>query len=295
MKAMKDKKPIFDGVATALITPFCDGRVDFSAFGALIDEQIKSGIDALTVCGTTGESSCLTDGEKLALFEFAVGRAKGNVPVIAGVGCSDTSRTAAMCAAACELGCDALLIVTPYYNRPSPEGLYEHYRVCRARSDKPIIAYNVPARTGISIPIPILARLSSEGHISAIKEACGDLSRIARIRHFCPSLTVYSGNDDQTLPVAALGGRGVISVTSNILPAELCAMYRAFRRGEVDEAEELQRRLTPVEDAIFCEVNPIGIKYAAYTLGLCECEYRPPLCAPSETSKQIIRDALKGV
>lgn len=290
---MKDKNLIFDGVATALITPFCDGRVDFSAFGALLDDQIEKGIDALVVCGTTGEASCLSDGEKLALFEFAVNRTRGRVPVIAGVGCSDTARTAATCAAACELGCDALLIVTPYYNRATPSGLYEHYRICATRSSKPIIAYNVPARTGVSIPIPILRRLSDEGNIVAVKEACGDLSRVARIVSECPDLTVYSGNDDQTLPIAALGGRGVISVTSNIFPAELCAAYRVFMGGDTQKAAVLQKRLTPLMNAIFSEVNPIGIKYAASLFGMCECEYRLPLCPPSEATAELIRIALE--
>ncbi len=291
---MKDKKLIFDGVATALITPFCDGRVDFTAFGALIDDQIEKGVDAIVVCGTTGEASCLTDGEKLALFEFAVERTRGRIPVIAGVGCSDTVRTAATCAAACELGCDALLIVTPYYNRATPQGLYEHYKIAAARSTKPIIAYNVPARTGVSIPVPVLKRLSDEGHIAALKEACGDLSRVAKIASECPALTVYSGNDDQTLPVASLGGRGVISVISNIFPKEMCQAYRAFRKGEIDRAAELQRKLTPMISAIFCEVNPVPVKYAASLLGLCECKYRLPLCPPTEESKEAVKRALEN-
>ena len=290
---MKDKKFIFEGVATALITPFLDGRIDFTSFGALIDDQIENGIDAIVVAGTTGESSCLTDGEKLALFEFAVSRAKEKVPVIAGVGCSDSERTAAMCHAACELGCDALLIVTPYYNRPTPSGLYEHYKLCAKRASKPLIAYNVPARTGTNIPIDVLKRLSEEGHIQAIKEASGDLSRIAKIRSECPALTVYSGNDDQTLPVAALGGRGVISVVSNIFPSQMCEIYREFRLGNIDTAASLQSRLIPVISAIFCESNPVPIKYAAYLLDLCPCEYRLPLCEPSEASKEAVRSALE--
>ncbi len=290
---MKDKNLIFDGIATALITPFLDGRIDFTSFGALIDEQIENGIDALVVAGTTGEASCLTDGEKLSLFEFAISRAKGKVPIIAGTGCSDSERTAAMCQAACEIGCDALLIVTPYYNRATPNGLYEHYRLCAKRSSKPIIAYNVPARTGVNIPVDVLKKLSNEGHIQAIKEACGDLSKIARIRSECPALTVYSGNDDQTLPIASLGGRGVISVVSNIFPSQMCEIYREFRSGNIDTAAALQSRLLPVISAIFCEVNPVPIKYAAYLLDLCPCEYRLPLCEPTETSKEAVRSALE--
>ena len=294
MNAMKDKNLIFDGIATALITPFCDGKIDFGAFGALIDFQINEGVDALVVCGTTGESSCMTDSEKLALFEFSVSRVRGRVPVIAGVGCSDTRRTAAAGAAACELGCDALLVVTPYYNRPTPNGLYEHYRTVSAGCQKPVIAYNVPSRTGVSIPVDVLKRLFDEGYVSAIKEACGDLSRIAKIISECPNLTVYSGNDDQTLPIAALGGKGVISVTSNICPREMCEAYRAFSRGETERSAELQRKLSALESAMFCEVNPIPIKYAAYLLGLCKDEYRLPLCPPTDESKKKIALALEN-
>lgn len=293
MNAMKDKNLIFDGIATALITPFSGGRIDFPSFGRLIDLQIESGVDALVVSGTTGESPCLTEREKLSLFEFSVARASGRVPVIAGVGCSDTRRTAEAGRAACELGCDALLVVTPYYNRPTPDGLYDHYRTVASVASKPIIAYNVPARTGVSIPVDVLKRLSEGGYIRALKEACGDLSRVAKIISDCPELTVYSGNDDQTLPVASLGGRGVISVVSNICPREMCEAYRALQRGEIEHAAELQRKLSALENAIFCEVNPVPVKYAAHLLGLCECEYRLPLCPPTEESKKKIALALK--
>lgn len=293
MNAMKDKNLIFDGIATALITPFSGGRIDFPSFGRLIDLQIESGVDALVVSGTTGESPCLTEREKLSLFEFSVARASGRVPVIAGVGCSDTRRTAEAGRAACELGCDALLVVTPYYNRPTPDGLYDHYRTVASVASKPIIAYNVPARTGVSIPVDVLKRLSEGGYIRALKEACGDLSRVAKIISDCPELTVYSGNDDQTLPVASLGGRGVISVASNICPREMCEAYRALQRGEIEHAAELQRKLSVLESAIFCEVNPVPVKYAAHLLGLCECEYRLPLCPPTDESKKKIALALK--
>lgn len=286
---MKDKNLIFDGVATALITPFCDGHVDFTAFGALIDSQIERGIDALVVAGTTGESATLSDGERLSLFEFAVSRASRRVPVIAGVGCADTSRTAATCAAACELGCDALLLLTPYYNRPTPEGLLRHYRAAAERSTKPIIAYNVPARTGCNIPVPVLQKLSEEGAIAAVKEASGDLSRISKIAADCPRLCIYSGNDDQTLPIAAIGGRGVISVTSNLLPEDMCLMYRAFVSGDRQLAAATLRRLRPFFDVMFCEANPIPVKYAASLLGLCECEYRLPLCEPTDEHREAIR------
>ncbi len=278
---MKDKKLIFDGVATALITPFSGGLVDYGALGALIDMQLAGGIDALVICGTTGESPCLSDGEKLALFEFTAKRSGGRVPVIAGVGCSDTARTVKMCRAACERGADALLVVTPYYNRPTSRGLYEHYRACAEASEKPIIAYNVPPRTGVSIPTATLAELSKDGYIDSVKEASGDLSRTAEIIASDEGLTVYSGNDDQTLPTAALGGRGVISVISNVYPREMTEMYRAFRRGKYEAAAEMQKRLTPVEHAIFSEVNPIGIKYAAALLGLCRPEYRLPMTEPA--------------
>ena len=289
---MKDKKLIFDGVATALITPFSDGQIDYGALGMLIDMQIDGGIDALVICGTTGESSCLSDEEKLALFEFTVARAEGRVPVIAGVGCSDTEKTVKMCRAARERGANALLIVTPYYNRPTAKGLYLHYRACAEASDIPIIAYNVPPRTGVSIPTATLAELLRDGYIDSVKEASGDLSRTAEIISSCDGLTVYSGNDDQTLPTAALGGRGVISVVSNIFPREMTEMYRTFRRGEHEAAAEMQRKLTPVEHAIFSEVNPLGIKYAASLLGICRSEFRLPMCEPTEPTKEKIKRAI---
>ncbi len=274
-------KTIFKGAASALITPFFDGEIDFTALGTLIDDQIARGIAALVVSGTTGESATLTDEEKAAIFEFSVRRAGGRVPIIAGTGTNDTRRAVELSKAAESAGCNGILVVTPYYNKASPEGLYQHYTAIANAVSLPQIAYNVPSRTGVNVPIEVLQRLSSDGSIVALKEASGDLSRVAKIAAACPELTLYSGNDDQILPILSLGGQGVISVVSNLLPEKTQRLCDAFFEGKTDEAKSLQLELLPLVSLLFRDVNPIPVKYMLSSLGACRPEYRLPLTKPS--------------
>ncbi len=284
-----DKKHIFEGVATALITPFADGKVDFEAYGRLIENQIQNGIDALVVTGTTGEASTLTDIEHRACITFAVRAATGRVPVIAGTGSNDTAHAVEMSQFACKNGCDGLLLVTPYYNRASAAGLVESYRKIADAVDCPIILYNVPSRTGVWLTAPVLRGLADHKNIVGIKEASGDVGFAARLMaEFGDSLDLYSGNDDIILPILSLGGKGVISVLSNLYPKETVALCRKFREGDIAGATADQISFLPLVDALFSEVNPIPVKYAASLLGLCREEYRLPLCSPTpETQKRL--------
>ncbi len=275
-------KTIFRGASTALITPFYNGEIDFTSLGELIDDQIKRGIAALVLCGTTGECATLSDIEKSAIFEFGARRAAGRVPVIAGTGTNDTKRAIELSRFAKGAGCNGILVVTPYYNKASPEGLYRHYSAIADAVDLPQIAYNVPSRTGVNIPIETLQRLVSNGAVAALKEASGDLSRVAKLAAACPELTLYSGNDDQILPILSLGGQGVISVVSNILPEKTQRLCDAYFEGRTDEARAIQLELLPLISLLFREVNPIPVKYIMSELGLCRPEYRLPLTEPSE-------------
>lgn len=287
-------KTIFKGAASALITPFFEGEIDFTSLGALIDDQIKRGIAALVVSGTTGESATLSDEEKAAIYEFSVRRVGGRVPVIAGSGTNDTRRAVELSRAAERAGCDALLVVTPYYNKASSEGLYRHYKVIANATTLPCIAYNVPSRTGVNIPIEVLQRLSSEGLVTGLKEASGDLSRVAKIAAACPELTLYSGNDDQILPILALGGQGVISVVSNLLPEKTQRLCDAYFEGKTEEARNIQLELLPLITLLFKDVNPIPVKYMLASLGVCRPEYRLPLTKPqSELASALALAALR--
>lgn len=281
------KKHIFEGVATALITPFADGKVDFEAFGRIIESQIRGGVDALVVAGTTGEASTLTDIEHRACITFAVRAASGRVPIIAGTGSNDTAHAIEMSQFACKNGCDGLLLVTPYYNRASAQGLIESYRKIADAVDCPIILYNVPSRTGVWLTAPVLRALADHPNIVGIKEASGDVGFAARLAaEFSNSFDLYSGNDDIILPILSLGGKGVISVLSNLFPVEVVALYRKFREGDISGATADQIAFLPLVDALFSEVNPIPVKCAASMMGLCREEYRLPLCSPSEETRK---------
>ncbi len=280
-------KIIFEGVSTALITPFKDGKTDYDSIGYLIDIQIASGISSVTVSGTTGESATLSDRERCELYEYSANRVSGRIPVIAGTGTNSTERACELSRSAVLSGCDALLAVTPYYNKSSPEGLYAHYmKLKESAPDVPIIAYNVPSRTGVSIPIEILSRLHKGGAISAIKEASGDLSRVAKIAAYIPSLVIYSGNDDQIIPIMSLGGKGVISVLSNIIPHCVCKMCSSYLVGDHKTALSLQLDTIHITELLFADVNPIPVKYVMSKLGLCREEYRLPLVSPDESLKR---------
>lgn len=282
------KNDLFTGASTALITPFSDGRTDLEAFGRIIDLQLGAGIPALTVCGTTGESATLDEREKLELLSFSVSRAAGKAKVIAGTGSNDTEKAIRLSRKAESEGCDALLVVTPYYNKSSPEGLFRHYSVIASATSLPVILYNVPSRTGLDAPTDIIKRLFDSGAIAAVKEASGNISKTAELVSLCPGLSVYSGNDDAILPVLSLGGKGVISVLSNLLPGEVQSICTDFAEGRAEKAALRQARLYPLIRALFSSVNPIPVKYLMSRLGLCRAEYRLPMTAPTGSEKELL-------
>lgn len=288
------KTCIFEGAATALITPFCEGKVDFTAFERLIEFQIESGIDALVVTGTTGEAPTLNDTEHRACIAFAVRSARGRVPIIAGTGSNDTAHAVDMSKYACRVGCDGLLLVTPYYNRATPQGLAESYLKIASETDRPLLLYNVPSRTGVHLNAAALRPLAEHERIVGIKEASGDVGFATRLRaEFGESFDLYCGNDDITVPFLALGGKGVISVLSNLFPKEVAAMCRKWREGNVAGAMADQLAFLPLIDALFSEVNPIPVKCAAAMMGLCREEYRLPLCPPSEKVRKRLSELLE--
>lgn len=273
------KKPVFTGAAVAIITPMnADGSVNYEELGRIMDDQIDHGTDAIVICGTTGESPTLTDEEHTACIRYAVKQAAGRVPVIAGTGSNDTKYAIWLSRQAQADGADALLLVTPYYNKTSQAGLVAHYTAIANAVDLPCILYNVPSRTGCNLTPASLAELAKLPNINAVKEASGNISQVAEIAAACgDELNIYSGNDDQIVPVLSLGGRGVISVLSNILPVETMEICRRFFRGDVAGAAKLQLDLLPLIDALFCEVNPIPVKAACAAMGFCENTLRLPL------------------
>ena len=272
------KQHIFQGAATALITPLTADGVDYEAFGRVIDWQIEQGIDALVIAGTTGEGSTLTDEEHREAIRFSVERAAGRVPIIAGTGSNDTDYAVDLTRFACAAGADAMLVVTPYYNKATQKGLIRMYETIADASDKPLILYNVPSRTGVGIEPTTYQALAEHPMIGAIKEAGGDFSKIAKTMQLVgDKLDLYSGNDDQIVPIMALGGQGVISVLSNVMPAETSAMCHAYLQGDTAGALREQLRLLPLINALFCEVNPIPVKAAMAAMGYCEDYLRLPL------------------
>lgn len=275
----KWKKSVFEGAATALVTPFCESGIDYTAAGALIDRQIARGIDALVIAGTTGEGATLTHEEHCALLRFAVERVAGRVPVIAGAGSNDTAYSIALSQYACDVGCDALLLVTPFYNKCSPAGLARHFLATAKATNKPIILYNVPSRTGVNIPLSVYREVSRHERIVATKEASGNLSAVAELLAECgDALDVYSGNDDQIVPVMSLGGKGVISVLSNLLPEETHRLCRACLDGDFAAGAADQLHYLRLINALFSEVNPIPVKTAMAKMGLLQGGLRLPLC-----------------
>ena len=287
------QEAIFTGAATAIITPFRDGEVDFESFGRIIDWQIGSGISALVVCGTSGEASTLVDEEHIATIEYAVKRTAGRVPIIAGTGSNDTAHAIRLSRAACEVGADALLLVTPYYNKTSQRGLIELYTRVGDAVDRPIILYNVPSRTGMAIAPATYAALADHPRIVGIKEACGNIAAIAETAALVGDrMTLYSGNDDQITPILALGGQGVISVLSNVLPKETNDICSLFAEGRVREAAELQLRLVPLIKALFSDVNPIPVKEAMAMMGWCTREVRGPLVNMDPAAREVLRERM---
>ncbi len=291
------KKQIFTGAATALVTPFKeDGSVNFECLRVLVEHQISEGIDALVLCGTTGEKSTLNYAEHIEVIKVAASQAAGRVPIIAGAGSNDTVYSVGICNEAVAAGADALLLVTPYYNKTSQTGLVKHYEYIADRVNAPIILYNVPSRTGVNINPETYKELSRHFNIVAAKEANGDISAISKTISLCgEDLQIYSGNDDQTVPMLSLGGIGVISVLSNILPRVTHSICEQYLSGRVQAAKEMQLKYTPLINALFSDVNPMPIKCAMNMLGLEVGGCRLPLIDLSEDKKQALRNELKKV
>ena len=284
---MKQNHPIFRGIATALITPTTPTGIDYGRFGRLIDWQIQQGINALVICGTTGESSTLTDAEHRRAIAFACERVNGRVPVIAGTGSNETDYAVELTKSACADGADAVLVVTPYYNKTTQRGLVTMYNTIADASTKPVILYNVPSRTGIGIEPATYVKLAEHPNIAAIKEANSDISKIVETFSLVGDrLDIYSGNDDQIVPILSMGGAGCISVLSNVIPAETVAITQRFFAGDVAGAAQLQCRYMPLIRALFCESNPIPVKAAMAALGYCDNYLRLPLVPMEEDHYQ---------
>ena len=280
------KNPIFRGAATALVTPLNENGIDYVQLKKLIDWQIDQGIDALVIAGTTGEGSTLTDEEHRELLREAIKMIDGRVPAVAGTGSNDTAYAIDLTKYACELGYDAMLIVTPYYNKATQKGLIKMFTAIADASTKPIILYNVPSRTGVDIAPSTYAALADHPMIQAIKEASGNLSKVAETAHLVgDKLDIYSGNDDQIIPILSLGGAGVISVLSNPMPKETSRMCHDFFEGNIEAARKAQLDLIPLINALFCEVNPIPAKAAMAAMGYCEDYLRLPLTSMEESNK----------
>ena len=289
------RTPIFTGSGVAIVTPFRNETVDLPALGHLIDLQLEAGTDAIIVCGTTGEASTMTYRERMRTIEFCVEHVDGRVPVIAGSGSNATEVTVPLSRDAQHAGADALLLVTPYYNKASQAGLIRHYQVVADAVDRPLILYNVPSRTGVSIAPETYVQLARHPNIVGVKEASGNLGNIQRTRALCPAdFYIWSGNDDETVPICALGGVGVISVVANIAPALMHRLTQLCLAGDYKAAGALQVELKALCDAMFCEVNPIPVKTAMGLMGLCEGTLRLPLCEPSAANRERIRSTLVG-
>lgn len=288
--------PIFTGSGVALVTPFFDDRtVDFETLGKLVEFQIENGTDAIIACGTTGESATLNDKEHLSVVEYVIKKVNGRIPVIAGTGSNDTRHGVELCKEAASLGADALLTVTPYYNKTSQRGLIKHFEMMADASDCPMIVYNVPGRTGLNVLPETMLELSRHKNIVGIKEASGNLSQVAKLASLVgDSIDIYSGNDDQNVPILSLGGAGTISVLANVAPRKTHDMVASFIAGDVATARKLQLEAIELIDALFCETNPIPVKKACELMGLCSGNLRMPLYEISEKNAERLTNAMKN-
>ena len=290
------KKTLFTGAGVAIITPFDDaGNINFDELGKIIDNQISEGTDAIIITGTTGESATLSDDEHKAAIKFAVEHTAKRIPVIAGTGSNDTDYAVQLSQYAEEIGADGLLLVTPYYNKCTQKGLIAHYTKIADAVNIPMILYNVPSRTGVNIQPQTYAELCKHQNIVAAKEANGDLSSIVKTRRLCgDDLTIYSGNDDQIIPILSVGGKGVISVLSNVAPKDTHLICQLYFEGKVEAAAKLQIDYSDLIDALFCEVNPIPVKAAMKLLGWKVGNVRMPLSEIEPQHLEIVRAALIG-
>ena len=288
------REPLFTGVCTALVTPFLDGKVNYPMMEQLLRRQMDAGIRSVVICGTTGEAPTLTEEEKLELFYRAKAYTGTDCLIIAGTGCNCTSRTAQFSLSAQEAGVDALLVVTPYYNKATQEGLAAHYMTIAHTVSIPMILYNVPGRTGVDLSINVCQRLSPLPNIVGIKEASSEVVKVSKLRSSCPDLTVWTGNDDLIVPSISLGAKGVISVLSNLLPIRTGAMTKAALAGDFDTAAALQQEMQPLIELLFCEPNPIPVKAAMKYIGYDCGSPRLPLTELSAENKERLKKVLDG-
>lgn len=288
------KKTIFTGAASALITPFNDEGVDFEALGNIIDYQIDNGIDALVICGTTGEAATMPDKEHLSVIDFSIKRAAGRVPIIAGTGSNDTAHCVELSKESQNLGADGLLITTPYYNKATQKGLIAHYDKVLEKTNLPIILYNVPGRTGMNYAIPTLKELAKDDRIVGIKEASGNIEYATEVAANCPELDMYSGNDDMIVPILSLGGKGVISVLSNVAPKETHDLCQKWFDGDIAGSRKMQFEYLELIKALFCEVNPIPVKTAMNMMGFNAGKLRLPLCEMADANYERLERAMKA-
>ena len=287
------KRSIFTGVGTAIVTPFNHETVDLLALRRLLDFQIENKVDAIIVCGTTGEASTMTYHERMRVVETCVDHVAGRVPVIAGSGSNNTENAIALSRDAQRAGTDGLLVVTPYYNKATQEGLVRHYTAIADSVICPLILYNVPSRTGMNIAPETYAKLAEHPNIVGTKEANGKLSALQQTRNLCPAdFSIWSGNDDETVPICAMGGAGVISVASNIIPAQMHELVHLCLSNNFAAAGKLQLQLKSLFDTLFCEVNPIPVKTALNLMGMGVGDLRLPLCPPSAANLERIRSTL---
>ena len=288
------EKEIFRGVGTAIATPFTDDGVNYDEYGKLLDDQIDAGVNAVIVCGTTGESATMSEDEKKKLIKYTIDKSNNRIKVIAGTGSNNTLQAIKMSKYAEEAGADGLLIVTPYYNKTTQDGLIAHYKAIADSVDLPIILYNVPSRTGVNILPETCYKLSQMDNIVGIKEASGDISQVAKIANLCgENFSIYSGNDDQVIPILSLGGKGVISVLSNVMPEYTVEMVNSYLNGYTVQAGRMQVEAIDMINALFCEVNPIPVKYVLNKMGYDFGKPRLPLVELSDSSKEKVDKVLK--
>lgn len=286
---------LFTGACTALVTPFLSGKVNYPMLEQLLKRQMEAGVKSVVLCGTTGESPTLSDTEKLTILQRAKAYVGDSCQIIVGTGSNSTEHALELSVAAQNIGADALLIVSPYYNKATPEGLYTHYSVIADAVQIPIILYNVPSRTGVDIPVSIYQKLAKHPNIAGVKEANQDITKIVKIKSQCPdTFAVWSGNDDQIVPVMSMGGAGVISVLSNVAPVETQAMTQAALAGDFDTAAALQLQLLPLIELLFCEVNPIPVKAAMKLIGYDCGECRLPLTPMTTGNLEKLKKVLSG-
>jgi 4-hydroxy-tetrahydrodipicolinate synthase len=288
------KTPVFTGSGVAVITPFRkDGSVNFEKLGELLDRQVEQGTKAIIICGTTGEASTLNDAEHLETIGFTVKRIAGRIPVVAGTGANDTKHALELSTEACKLGADALMVVTPYYNKTSQHGLIKHYDIIAGAVNRPIILYNVPSRTGMGYSLDTYKELAKHERIIGVKEASGNYGLMAQMRS-CTDLLLWSGNDNEILPVLSLGGQGVISVAANVIPADVQGICAAWFDGDIKESQRRFLKAIPLMDSLFCDVNPVPVKTALNLMGKDVGGCRMPLCDMLPKNVEFLRAAMKN-